>query len=75
MKFTLIKLKYISSDILEKYKKEFILPLNTEVNYAIYIRPTAEDIDEQIYDMTKLIGMTKIALVIINVDNLFIKDL
>ena len=74
MKFTIIKLKNVPCTILEKYKKEFILPLNTEVNSAIYIKPTAEDTDTQIRDMAKLIGMTKIALIILDIDNMFIKE-
>lgn len=74
MEFTIMKLKDVPCTILEKYKKEFILPLNTEVNSAIYIKPTAEDTDTQIRDMTKLIGMTKIALIILDIDNMFIKE-
>ena len=74
MDFTIMKLKDIPCNILEKYKKEFILPLNTEANSAIYIKPTEADTNTQIHDMTKLIGMTKIALVIIDIDNLFIKE-
>lgn len=74
MEFTILKLKDIPCTILDKYKKEFILPLNTEVNSAIYIKPTEADKNVQIHDMTKLIGMTKIAVVILDVDGMFIKE-
>lgn len=74
MEFTILKLKDIPCTILDKYKKEFILPLNTEVNSAIYIKPTEADKNVQIHDMTKLIGMTKIAVVILDVDDMFIKE-
>jgi hypothetical protein len=74
MEFTIMKLKDIPFTILDKYKKEFILPINAEVNSAIYIKPTATDTNTQIHDMTKLIGMTSIALVILDVDHLFIKE-
>ena len=74
MEFTVMKLKNVPCTILEKYKKEFILPLDTEVNSAIYIKPTEADTNVQIQDMTKLIGMTSIALVILDVDHLFIKE-
>ena len=74
MEFALLKLKDVPFTILDKYKKEFILPLNTEVNYAIYIKPDITDMNTQIRDMTKLIGMTKIALVILDIDHLFIKE-
>ena len=74
MEFTIMKLKDIPFTILDKYKKEFILPINAEVNSAIYIKPTAADTNTQIHDMTKLIGMTKIAVVILDVDDMFIKE-
>ena len=74
MEFTIMKLKDIPFTILDEYKKEFILPIDTEVNSAIYIKPTAADTNTQIHDMTKLIGMTRIALVILDVDHLFIKE-
>lgn len=74
MEFTIMKLKDIPFTILDKYKKEFILPINTEVNSAIYIKPTEADKNVQIHDMTKLIGMTKIAVVILDVDDMFIKE-
>lgn len=74
MEFTVMKLKDIPWTILEKYKKEFILPLNTEVNSAIYIKPDADISDAQIRDMVKLIGMSHIALVILDVDHLFVKE-
>lgn len=74
MEFTIMKLKDIPFTILEKYKKEFILPIDTEVNSAIYIKPTEADKNVQIHDMTKLIGMTKIAVVILDVDDMFIKE-
>ena len=74
MEFALLKLKDVPFTILDKYKKEFVLPLNTEVNYAIYIKPDITDVNTQIHDMTKLIGMTKIALVILDIDHLFIKE-
>lgn len=74
MEFTVSKLKDIPVAILDKYKKEFILPLNTEVNSAIYIKPMAADSNTQIEDMVKLIRMSRIALVILDVDHLFIKE-
>ena len=74
MEFTVMKLKDIPCTILEKYKKEFILPINTEVNSAIYIKPDADISDTQIQDMVKLIGMSRIALVILDVDHLFVKE-
>lgn len=74
MEFTIMKLKDIPFTILDKYKKEFILPINAEVNSAIYIKPTEADKNVQIHDMTKLIGMTKIAVVILDVDDMFIKE-
>ena len=73
MEFTIMKLKDIPFTILDKYKKEFILPINAEVNSAIYIKPFDTDTNTQIHDMIKLIGMTKIALVILDIDHLFIK--
>lgn len=74
MEFTIMKLKDIPFTILDKYKKEFILPINTEVNSAIYIKPFDTDTNTQIHDMIKLIGMAKIALVILDIDHLFIKE-
>jgi hypothetical protein len=74
MEFTIMKLKDIPFTILNKYKKEFILPINAEVNSAIYIKPFDTDTNTQIHDMIKLIGMTKIALVILNIDHLFVKE-
>jgi len=74
MEFTIMKLKDIPFTILDKYKKEFILPINAEINSAIYIKPAATDTNIQIYDMIKLIGMTKIALVILDIDHLFVKE-
>lgn len=73
MEFTIMKLKDIPFTILEKYKKEFILPINAEVNSAIYIKPTAELSDTQIKDMVMLIGMSRIAVIILDVGDLFIR--
>ena len=74
MEFTIMKLKDIPFTILDKYKKEFTLPINAEVNSAIYIKPFDTDTNRQIHDMIKLIGMTKIALVILDIDHLFVKE-
>lgn len=73
MEFTILKLKDIPCTILEKYKKEFILPIDTEVNSAIYIKPTAELSDTQIKDMVMLICMSRIAVIILDVGDLFIR--
>lgn len=73
MEFTILKLKDIPYTILDKYKKEFILPINTEVNSAIYIKPTAELSNTQIKDMVTLICMSRIAVIILDVGGLFIR--
>lgn len=73
MEFTILKLKDIPYTILDKYKKEFILPINTEVNSAIYIKPTAELSNTQIKDMVTLICMSRIAVIILDVGDLFIR--
>lgn len=74
MNITITKLKDIPYTILEKYKKEIKIPINVDANSAIYIAPSATDTDAQIHEMTKLIGMTKIAVVILDVDKLFVKE-
>lgn len=73
MEFTILKLKDIPFTLLDKYKEAFILPINTEANSAIYIKPTAELSNTQIKDMVTLIHMSRIAVVILDVGDLFIR--
>lgn len=73
MKITTMRLHKLPCDILDKYKAAIKVPIDIESNSAIYITPSAEDTDDQIREMVKLIGMTKIAIVILNIDHLFIK--
>lgn len=74
MEITITKLKDIPYTILEKYKVAIKVPIDANVNSAIYIVPSATDTNTQIHEMTKLIGMTKIAVVILDVDKLFVKE-
>lgn len=74
MKIAITKLKDIPFTILDKYTEAIRVPIDVESNSAICITPSADDTDVQIREMTKLIGMTKIAVVILDVDSLFIKS-
>lgn len=74
MEITITKLKDIPYTILEKYKAAIKVPIDANVNSAICITPTATDTNAQIHEITKLIGMTKIAVVILDVDKLFVKE-
>lgn len=75
MRFYLNTLDHIPSGITNLYEKELVVPCNEKMNTAITIYPTWTDVNNgQIEEMCNLIGLTKIAIVILDIDDLFIKS-
>ena len=77
MQFVVRELAAFELRYIDEYKKKFVLPLDTEKNKGMTVEVKWEDTldcNETITSMCDLAGMSRLALVIFDLDELFDKE-